>query len=176
MYENLCLPLSISEQVFPSSRFDFWFFSTSYKLSHVLSTYSSSLPCIFCKCFQNFTGMGYKWYGPVVIAYYWWSSSFLRIGVYIHTTYCKIRNCFSLMCSFYGLHSGSTSFVTQRMVDIWISPPATVAEAPSLNSFKNRIDLFMSDYMYSCHDVILERCWWYIFEKNICKCRICLFH
>ena len=37
---------------------------------------------------------------------------------------------------------------TQRIVDRWNSVPAEVARAPSLNAFKNRVDLFLSDYMY----------------------------
>ena len=40
-------------------------------------------------------------------------------------------------------------FFTQRIVDRWNSLPAEDAEAPSLNAFKSRVDLFMSDYIYS---------------------------
>ena len=43
-------------------------------------------------------------------------------------------------------------FFTQRIVDRWNSLPAEVAEAPSLNAFKNRVDLFMRDYMYSLEE------------------------
>ena len=41
---------------------------------------------------------------------------------------------------------------TQRLVDIWNSLPAEVAEAPSLNAFNNRVDLFMREYMYSLEE------------------------
>ena len=40
-------------------------------------------------------------------------------------------------------------FFTQRIVDRWNSLPVEVAEASSLNAFKNRVDLFMRDCMYS---------------------------
>ena len=43
-------------------------------------------------------------------------------------------------------------FFTQRIVDRWNSLPAEVAEAPSLNASKNRVDLFMRDYMYSLEE------------------------
>ena len=43
-------------------------------------------------------------------------------------------------------------FFTQRNVDRWNSLPAEVAEAPSRNAFKNRVDLFMRDYMYSLEE------------------------
>ena len=38
-------------------------------------------------------------------------------------------------------------FFIQGIVDRWNSLPAEVAEAPSLNAFKNRVDLFMRDYV-----------------------------
>ena len=34
-------------------------------------------------------------------------------------------------------------------MDRWNSLKAEVSEAPSLNAFKNIVDLFMHDYMYS---------------------------
>ena len=43
-------------------------------------------------------------------------------------------------------------FHTQRIIEIWNSLPAEVAEAPSLNAFKNRVDLFMREYMYSLEE------------------------
>ena len=43
-------------------------------------------------------------------------------------------------------------FFTQRIMDRWKSLPAEVAEAPGLNAFKNRVDLFMRDYMYSLEE------------------------
>ena len=43
-------------------------------------------------------------------------------------------------------------FFTQRIVDRLNSLPAEVAEAPSLNAFKNRVDVFMSDYMYNLEE------------------------
>ena len=39
-------------------------------------------------------------------------------------------------------------FFTQRIMDRWNSLPAEVAKVPSLNAFKNRVDLFMHDYIY----------------------------
>ena len=44
-------------------------------------------------------------------------------------------------------------FFTQRIVARWNSLPAEVAEAPSLNAFKNRVDLFMRDYMYNLEEL-----------------------
>ena len=43
-------------------------------------------------------------------------------------------------------------FFTLRIVDRWNSLPAEVAEAPSLNAFKNRVNLLMRDYRYSLEE------------------------
>ena len=45
------------------------------------------------------------------------------------------------------------NFFTQRIVDRWNSLPAEVTEAPSLNAFKNTVDLFMRDYMYGLEEL-----------------------
>jgi hypothetical protein len=40
-------------------------------------------------------------------------------------------------------------FFTQRVVERWNKLPAQVVEAPSVNEFKNILDLIMQDFMYS---------------------------
>ena len=42
---------------------------------------------------------------------------------------------------------GNSDLFTQRIVDRWNSLQSEVAEAPSLNAFKNRVDLFMPDHI-----------------------------
>jgi hypothetical protein len=40
-------------------------------------------------------------------------------------------------------------FFTSRVTDSWNSLPDAVVEAQSLNSFKNRLDSVLGNYMYS---------------------------
>lgn len=40
------------------------------------------------------------------------------------------------------------TFFSQRVVDRWNGLPSEVVDAPSLNSFKNRLDAHMKDYVY----------------------------
>lgn len=44
------------------------------------------------------------------------------------------------------------TFFSQRIIDRWNKLPAHVAEAPSLNAFKNRIDSVMSRHMFSVEE------------------------
>ena len=37
-------------------------------------------------------------------------------------------------------------------MDKWNSLPEEIAEAPNLNAYKNIVDLFMDDYMYSLEE------------------------
>ncbi|KAK7106602.1 hypothetical protein V1264_017836 [Littorina saxatilis] len=41
------------------------------------------------------------------------------------------------------------SFFTNRIIDTWNSLDKNVVEAPTMNSFKNRLDNALKDYMYS---------------------------
>lgn len=47
-------------------------------------------------------------------------------------------------------------FFSQRVIDPWNNLPEFVVTAPSLNTFKNRLDKYMGDKMYS---VIPETTW-----------------
>lgn len=40
-------------------------------------------------------------------------------------------------------------FFNQRVVERWNNLPASVVEAPSINAFKNRVDAFYKEYIYS---------------------------
>jgi hypothetical protein len=43
-------------------------------------------------------------------------------------------------------------FFSQRVIDRWNNLPAEIAEAPTMNSFKNRLDTAMRSYMYSIEE------------------------
>ena len=43
-------------------------------------------------------------------------------------------------------------FFIHRIVERWNSLPTEFAETPSLNAFKNRIDLLMNDHLYSLEE------------------------
>jgi ribonucleases P/MRP protein subunit RPP40 len=43
-------------------------------------------------------------------------------------------------------------FFTQRVVERWNKLPAQVAEAPTINTFKNRLDSLMKDYIHSIEE------------------------
>lgn len=49
----------------------------------------------------------------------------------------------------FAKHAARTNFFSMRVVNAWNSLPETVVSAPSLNSFKNRLDSVWSDFKYS---------------------------
>ena len=69
-----------------------------------------------------------------------WQSAWIRNNTRGHSYKLKKQRCNTML---------RQHFFTQRIVYRWNSLPAEIAEAPSLNAFKNRVDLFMHDYMYS---------------------------
>ena len=45
-------------------------------------------------------------------------------------------------------HAVRANFFGNRVANIWNSLPTSVVQAPSLNSFKNRLDKLWEQYMY----------------------------